>query len=222
MNINPVLGKTTQQIHVFFLNNKILKGFDDGLVTAMILIDLQKVFDTINHDILLKKLSIIGFSDHTVKWFQSYLSNRKFTVNLENSFSEVSSISCGVSQGSILGPLLFFIYVNDMTMSVKSYLFLYADDTCLVFQRKNVKDIKKQLNEDFSNISDWSVDNKLSIHFGEDKTKPSLFSSKRKIKKFQKLEIIYNNVRIKQHFRVTYLGCILEETMSWELMAHKG
>ena len=67
-----------------FLNDKILKGFDDGLVTGMILIDLQKAFDTINHDILLKKLSIIGFSDHTVKWFQSDLSNRKFTVNLEN------------------------------------------------------------------------------------------------------------------------------------------
>ena len=71
-----------------FLNDKILKGFDDGLVTGMILIDLQKAFDTINHDILSKKLSIIGFSDHTVKSFQSYLSNRKFMVNLKNSFSK--------------------------------------------------------------------------------------------------------------------------------------
>ena len=86
-----------------FLNHKILKGFDDGLVTGMILIDLQKTFDTINHDILLNKLSITGFSDHTVKCFQSYISNRKFMVNLGNSFSKVSSISCGVPQGSILG-----------------------------------------------------------------------------------------------------------------------
>ena len=92
-----------------FLNDKILKGFDDGLVTGMILVDLQKAFDTINHDILVKKLSIIGFTDHTVKWFQSYLSNCKFMVNLENSFTEVSSISCGMPQGSILGPLLFLI-----------------------------------------------------------------------------------------------------------------
>ena len=82
-----------------FLNDKILKGFDDGLVTGMILIDLQKAFDTINHDILLKKLSIIDFSDHTVKWLQPYLSNRRFTVNLENSFSEISSILCGVQEG---------------------------------------------------------------------------------------------------------------------------
>ena len=166
-------------------------------------------------------LSIIGFSDDTVKWFQSYLSNRKFMVNLENPFSEVSSISCGVLQGSILRPLLFLIYVNDMPMAVKCDLFLYADGTCLVFQSKNVKDIEKQLNEDFANICDWFVDNKVSIHFGEDKTKSILFVSKCKISKLQKLEIVYNNIRMKQHSRVTYPGCILEEAMPGESMASK-
>ena len=158
----------------------------------MILVDLQKAFDMINHDILLNKLNIIGFSDHTIKWFKSYLSNRKFTVNLENSFFEVLSILWRMPQGSILGPLLFLIYVNDMLMAVKCDLFLYADDTCLVFQNKNVKDIEKHLNEIFANICDWLVHNKLSIHFGEHKTKFILFASKRKIKKLQKLEIIYN------------------------------
>ena len=73
-------------------------------------------------------------------------------------------------------------------------LFLYAGDTSLVFQNKNVKDIKKQLNEDFANICDLFVDNKLSIQFGEDKTKSILFASKRKIKKLQKLEITYNDI----------------------------
>ena len=131
MTINPVLGKTTQLIHVFsFLNDKILKRFDLGLVTGMILIDLQKAFDTINHDIVLKILSIICFTDDTVKWFQSHLSNRKFTLNLENSFSEVSSKSCGLPQESTLGSLLFLIYVNNMPMAVKcnlSYLSLVRD-----------------------------------------------------------------------------------------------
>ena len=75
-------------------------------------------------------------------------------VNLENSFSEILSISCGVPQGSILGPLSFLVCVNDMQMAVKCDLFLYADDTCLVFQSKNVKDIEEQLNEDFANICD--------------------------------------------------------------------
>ena len=218
----PDFGKNhSTDTCLFFLNDKNLKDFDDGLVTGMILIALQKASDTINHDILLKKLSIIGFSDHTFKWFQSYLSNRKFTVNLENSFSKVSNISCGVPQGSILGPLLFLIYINDMPMAVKCNLFLYAHDVCLVFQSKNFKDIQKQLNENFANMYDWFIDNKLSIRSGEDKTKSILFASKRKIKKLQKLEITYNSIRIKQHYRVTYMGCILEETMSRESMAHK-
>ena len=122
-----------------FLNVKILKGSDDDLLTGMILIDLLKAFDMIDHDILLKKLSIIGFSDQTVKWFQSYLSNCKFMINLENSFSEVSNISCGVPRGSICGLLLFLIYINDIPMAVKCNLFLYADDTCLLFQSKKFK-----------------------------------------------------------------------------------
>ena len=124
-------------------------------------------------------------------------------------------------QGSILGPLLFLIYVNDMPLVVKCDLSLYADDTCLVFQSKNVKDIVKQLNEAFANICDWFNDNKLSIHFSEDKTKSILFASKCKIEKLQQLEVIYINVRIKQHSRVTYLGCILQETMSGESLANK-
>ena len=145
----------------------------------MILVDLQKAFDTINHDMLLRKLSIIGFSDDIVKWFQSYLSNRQFSVNLENFFSEISSSICGVPQGPILGPLHFLICVNDIPMAVKYSLFLYADGTCLVFQSDNIKDIKKQLNQDFANICQCFVVNKLSIHY--------------------KLDIIYNNMQIKQH-----------------------
>ena len=98
-----------------------------------------------SHDTLMKKLSAIG-------WFKSYLSNRLFRVNLENCYSDLSNITCGVQQGSILGPLLFLIYVNDMPQAVKSNLFLYADDSCLVFQGKDAIEIEKELNEDFTNI----------------------------------------------------------------------
>ena len=179
----------------FAFNEKSLKDFHNGLVTGMILIDLQNLFDSINHDILSKKLSIICFSGHTVKWFEYYLSNCKFTGNLENSITGESSISRGVPQGIILDHLLFLIYVDDMPMAVKCDLVLYAGGRCLVFQ--NVKDVKKQLNEDFANICDLLADSKLSIHLGEHKTKSILFTSKYKIKNLQELEIIYSNIRIK-------------------------
>ena len=205
--------------HVFADKN--LKGFDKGLMTGMILVDLQKAFDTIDHDILLKKLSAICFSNHAIGWFKSYLSNRLFRVNLENCCSDPSNITCGVPQGSILGPLLFLIYVNDMPQAVKSNLFQYADDSCLDFQRKDVIEIGKQLNEDFTSICKWFVENGLSIHFGEDKTKFRLFAFKRKIKSVPKLKINYKNIQIKQHSKVTYLGCMLDETMSGESMALK-
>ena len=102
-------------------------------------------------------------------------------------------MKCGVPQGSILGPLLFLIYVNDMSQAVKCDLFLYADDSCLLFQHKKVEEIQNVLTENFSNLCDWFVDNKLSIHFDEDKTKSILFSSKHKVRRKQP-EIYRENV----------------------------
>ena len=148
-------------------------------MTGMMLIDIQKAFDKIDHDRLLKKLRVIGFSNHTTGWFKSYLSNRLLKVNLENCYSDPSNITCGVPQGSILGPLLFLIYVNDMPQAAKSNLLRYADNSCFVFQEKDIIEIEKQLNGDFTNICGWFVDNRLSIHFGEDKTKSVLFASNR-------------------------------------------
>ena len=116
-----------------YLTDQILTGFDSDLLTRMILIDLQKAFDTINHGILLKKMSAPKFSDGSVNWFQSYLSNRSFRVNVQVKYSCIAKINCGVPQGSILGLLLFLLYVNDMKQAVDCDLFLYADDSCLVY-----------------------------------------------------------------------------------------
>ena len=127
---------------------------------------------------LLQKLYAIGFSKRAVNWFKSYLSNRSFNFNIGNKFSQPASVSCGVPQVAILGPLVFLIYVDDMSQAVKCDLFLYADNSCLVCQQKDINEIEKQLNVDFSNMCGWFVDNKLSIHFSEDKTKSILVASK--------------------------------------------
>ena len=169
-------------------------------------------------DILLQNLYAIGFSKHSVKWFRSYLINRTFLINLGNAFSQPACVSSGVPQGSILGLLLFLIYSNDMSQAVKCNLFLYADDTCLVYQHKDINEIEKQLNKDFETICDWFVNNKLSIHFGDDKTKSILFATKLKIKNVRKLNIKYGDIQIKQHSKAKYLGCMLDEKMSGETM----
>ena len=211
--------KITQYSKARYLNDKISRGFDSGLYTGMILIDLQKAFDTIDHNILLEKMIYIGFSDQSILWFKSFLSNRTFKIKVDKTLSDAGNLTCGVPQGSILGPLLFLIYINDMPQATTCDLLLYADDSCLIYQHKNINQIEKVLTNNFSGLCDWFVDNKLSIHFGEDKTKCILFASKRKAKTADPLVIKYKDIEIKQHSKVKYLGCILDETLSGESMA---
>ena len=128
----------------------------------------------------------MGFSEGCITWFQSYLSEGIFFVSIENQFSDYGGILCGAPQGLIWGPLLFLIYVNDMPQAVNSNLFLYADNSCLMFQHKEVEEIEKGLNNDFENFCDWFLDSKLNIHFGEGKTKSILLASQRKIKTIKK------------------------------------
>ena len=151
------------------LTDKITTGFEKGLFTGMVLIDLQKAFDTIDHQVLLKEMNYLGFSKNKVTWFKSYLCERKFKISINASYSSPASLLCGVPQGSILGPLLFLLYINDLPQAVVSNLLLYADDTCTVFQHKSKTEIEKQLIRDFPSVCDWFADNKLSIHFGQDK-----------------------------------------------------
>ena len=128
------------------LTDKIQEG-----CTGMILIDLQKAFDTIDHEILLQKLSYLNFSPEAISWFKSYLHNRTFRVSVGSTLSEPGDLKCGVPQGSILGPLLFLIYINDLPQSVKDCeIRLYADDTCISFTHKVVKTIENKLNQDFN------------------------------------------------------------------------
>ena len=127
-----------------------------------------------------------------------------FPVNIENKLWR------DFLRGAILGPLLFLIYVNDIRHTVISTLLLYADDPYILYQHKDVVQIEKRLNENFENLCDWFVDNKLRIHFGEDKTKSILFTSKQRAKNILQLNSKYKDINIKQHSEVTYLGCVLE------------
>ena len=188
------------------------------MFTGVILIDLQKALDTIDHEIFLQKMKHIGFADSAIFWLKSYPTNRTFFVNVGKESSLPGKLSCGVPQGSVLGLLIFLLYVNDMPQAVDCDLLLYADDSCLVFSDNSVNDIEEQLIKNFNSLCDWFVD-KLSIHFGEDHTKSILFGKTSKKSGNKKLDIRKGAIKIKQHTSVTYLGCILDEDLSGESMA---
>ena len=122
-----------------YLSNKIQRGLDEGLYTDSDLIDLQKAFDTFDPIIFLEKLKCIGFNKNTLAWYRAYL-HRYFKVNAEDSYSVQAILVCGVPHGSILGPL-FFIYANNMSQAVDCDRYLYANDSCLVYRGKEIKDI---------------------------------------------------------------------------------
>ena len=102
------------------------------------------------------KLGLLNFSSDTISWFKSYLSNRTFLVNVESTFSEPADLKCGVPQGSILGPLLFLLYINDLPQAVTDCdVRLYADDTCISYTNKKIPEIEVKLNKDFNSLCDW-------------------------------------------------------------------
>jgi len=116
---------------LIYLTDFIRKETDQGNYVGMLLLDLQKAFDTMDHSILIMKLSSTGLGKDIVRWFSSYLSDRQQLVDISGTFSSSATVTCGVPQGSILGPLFFLIYVNDMPAVIKNKLLLYADDSAI-------------------------------------------------------------------------------------------
>ena len=167
---------------------------DKGHLVGMVLLDLQKAFDTVDHKILLMKMEALGLGQDVVRWFRSYLSDRRQLVDVSGVLSSSAAISCGVPQGSILGPLLFLIYGNDMSGAVNHKLLLYADDSAILVADKSVSAIEMSLQKELEVVSEWLVDNKLSLHLG--KTESILFGFKSKLKPQPNLQIACKGTKI--------------------------
>ena len=175
---------------------------------------IEKAFDTVNHNILLQKLQFYGIQGNNNQWFTSYLSNRKQRVKLDGKTSPYLDISCGVPQGSILGPLLFLIYINDMKNAVKhSIVHHFADDTNLLCSDKCEKTLKRKLNEDLKLIYAWLCANRLSLNV--DKTELIVFRSPRR-KMDNRFTLKLNQKILFESAKIKYLGMILNQTLSWK------
>ena len=132
---------TTQAL--LSITNKIQQAVDEGTYSCGIFLDFSKAFDTVNHNILITKLDHYGFRGIVKKWFCSYLSERKQCVSIGNAMSDYKQISCGIPQGSVLGPLLFLLYINDFNHSSNQLDFhLFADDSNLFYAQKSLKELE--------------------------------------------------------------------------------
>jgi hypothetical protein len=161
----------------------------------------------------------MGLSDNSVKWFSSYLSDRYQVVDINGTLSSPCKITCGVPQGSILGPLLFLVYVNDMESAVGCKLLLYADDSALMVSNRDVGFIQERLSLELQSVSEWLIDNKLSLHLG--KTESILFGTKRKLTKQSELSVKCSNKTITASSEVKYLGLDLDQTLCGDITGNK-
>ena len=193
---------------------EIRNNLDNGEFSCGVFIDLEKAFDTVNHQILLSKLDHYGIRETALTWIASYLSNRKQSVKLNGVNSKYERVSCGVPQGSILGPLLFIIYVNDMHTAVKSSIMHhFADDTNVIFSNKNPNKLAKTLNRDLKLLFEWLCANRLSLNVS--KTEFIIFRPpKRNLDK--RIVLKLNRNKIYESNKIKYLGLILDSSLSWK------
>ena len=179
-------------------------------------IDLSKAFATVNHNILLHKLSLYGIKNNSLKWFSSYLSDRKQYVQTSVYKTTNLNVACGVPQGSILGPSLFILYVNDLCR-VSNILepIIFADDTNLLLSHKNIKELFLHVNSELSKIIQWFNVHKLSLN--RDKTKYTLFHKVRQKDNISlKLPSLFiNDKEIKRVASIKFLGIMLDEHLTW-------
>ena len=150
---------------VISLVEKLYSSLDERNIAVTCFLDLKKAFDTVDHSILISKLYKLGIRGPILKWFKSYLSNRQQFVQIHKTKSDIKPVVCGIPQGSILRPLLFILYINDLAeLSDTLHTILFADDTTVTIEGKNEAEIINILNTELQKLNCWLKANKLTIN----------------------------------------------------------
>ena len=208
----------------------IRESLDNGKYSCGVFIDLQKAFDTVDHSILLNKMEHYGIKGISNKWFQSYLSGRSQFTTINGFDSYHKTLKYGVPQGSVLGPLLFLIYINDLHKALKySTVHHFADDTNLLISDTSIKVIQKQINLDLKNLCNWLKANKISLNAS--KTEIIIFRHPNKLITHKKrdestkckfkLKIKIDGQKLNPSIYVKYLGVLIDQHLSWKYQVNE-
>ena len=185
------------------------------MLTSVALVDLFKAFDSIDHDLLLRKLQCYGVGGKESKWFSNYLSERKQRVLINGCASAWSEVTRGVPQGSILGPLLFKIFINDLPSAVtSSTIMMYADDTTLYHSCVDVGDLQQALSADLQSLAAWLKSNTLKINV--QKTQLLLLGRRSGAWELERVRISLNGTEIRHQDQVKYLGVMIDRQLTWK------
>lgn len=194
--------------------NDICLAYDKGITTQSIFFDISKAFDRVWHKGLLKKLEAVGIRGNLHKWFTNYLENRKQAVVIKGSISNYNTITAGVPQGSVLGPLLFLIYINDIVASIESSIKLFADDTSMSLALRDPNVCADILNSDLRKISAWA--NQWKVKFNENKTELLIF----KRDPFINPPLYFGSCTLSEQNSHKHLGLIFQNNCKWEDHIH--
>ena len=206
---------------IISLTEHVKKLLDDGEIVCGVFVDLEKAFDTVHHEILCDKLNAYGLRGKINDLFKSYLDNRKQYVSLNGFDSEMEDITCGVPQGSTLGPLLFLIYINDFRLCLtKTSSGHFADDTFIMYNSKKLKSIETVINHELKQVNKWLRLNKLSLNAS--KTELIFFyPTSMKSLNFDQTYINFNGIRLKPVDFVKYLGMYIDKHLNWNHHIHE-
>ena len=197
---------------VIHLTEIIYESLNNGNHLLAIMIDLKKAFDTVNHVVLLKKLQCYGFRGVQLDWFSSYLSNRKCYVEVDGVRSNTEVINIGVPQGSILGPILFLLYINDVSLISESFsTTLFADDTTVSISDKSFNDLIVNTNCELSKLFNWTTNNRLTLNVNKT---VALYFSNKKINNAD-IQICLGNESINHVVSSKFLGVYLDENLNF-------
>ena len=199
------------ELAVHDIHEKLLHNLDKGLSSCTVFLDLAKAFDSVSHHILLRKLEKYGVRGLALSLFESYLSDRYQYVKVNGTKSSLLPILFGVPQGSILGPLLFLIFINDLPDATSLYVKLFADDTFLCAQNSNFALLESEVNSELNKVADWLLSNKLTLNIEE--SKYMIISRKHHI---PSLSIDIKTTLLEQCDSYKYLGIFIDKDLNWK------